>query len=765
MSFLRNRFHSSLLWLLASIACFPTDPAVASVRSNPQQAENHPPSSVFSTHPEAAILHQAGLHGQVVDLCRSILDTVEKEAAHGCRLLAASSLLQLHRTDEIPAILAPARGGFGTLEPWAALLLGQAHAAAGKDDEALPLLDEAIAADPSGPLGTRAEVPRALALAHAGRLKEAKATIEALLKGRRGPAPQLRLALAEATEAAGETTKAVELYREVWRLHPETRQATRARELWKGLVAAGVEAPQPSDEERLARAERWLAVGHAEESLQEIRELAAPATDGSLALLRARALSAAERKAEAEKAIEPALSPETPLPIRNRARELAGRLAMRRGAVDEAIAHLRQIRGGAQGREAEFLAAFFLYDAGRFEQAEKAFHTFARTHGKSGRAEEALWYVAWTLFKQGRYDDSSKALDDLLSTHPRSTLAPQARYWKARAADRAGRQEEAKKLYQEIVGRDSGDFYAILASHRLEGQAIDGEPVPTTTIAGDRPVDGSTPAAAVAGQTTLAFRTFTPPSASPPFRGVAAARLSRATDLYRIGMREAAGQELDAALEGQKGMAPFAAAAQLALRSGDYHRAWQWGLFRLGGIRGAADLAYPRAFGLEVETAARRFGIDPHFVWSIMRQESGFRPTIRSPAAAVGLMQILPRTAERIAERLGLPGETAGQLEDPRVNVTMGTWYLSALLERFEGSHALAAAAYNAGPGAVARWLAEPARKDLPLDEFVESIPYRETRHYVKKVLANHESYRLIHGGKAIPWEDGLPKALPGVEF
>ncbi len=222
---------------------------------------------------------------------------------------------------------------------------------------------------------------------------------------------------------------------------------------------------------------------------------------------------------------------------------------------------------------------------------------------------------------------------------------------------------------------------------------------------------------------------------------------------------------MQAALGGKRDAALSATAAELARHAGDYHRAFQLGLFRLGGLDGAADLAFPEAFRGEVREAAARFSVDPHFVWSIMRQESGFRPAVRSPAAAVGLMQILPVTARRIAPLLERPETDAERLADPRVNVTYGAWYLNALLQRFGGSVALAAAAYNGGPGAVARWMAEPARKDLPLDEFVESIPYRETRHYVKKVVANLQTYRLVHGGPPLELRESLPPLTEGVDF
>ena len=236
-----------------------------------------------------------------------------------------------------------------------------------------------------------------------------------------------------------------------------------------------------------------------------------------------------------------------------------------------------------------------------------------------------------------------------------------------------------------MIDRDPAGWYALLARQRLGGKAppfrLDAVPL----AGGAKRARAKQPA-------------------------LVAARLARAEALYAAGLIEEGGAELDAAIAGRRDTGLLAAAAELARGAGDHHRAWQLGLYRLGGLRGAADLAFPQAFAEEVREAARRFGVDPHFVWSIMRQESGFRPRVRSPAAAVGLMQLLPTTAERIAGLLQRPADEAKRLEDPRINVTFGTWYLGALLDRFEGSVALAAAAYNAGPPAVARWMAEIGR-------------------------------------------------------
>src|SRR5690606_6052217 len=115
-----------------------------------------------------------------------------------------------------------------------------------------------------------------------------------------------------------------------------------------------------------------------------------------------------------------------------------------------------------------------------------------------------------------------------------------------------------------------------------------------------------------------------------------------------------------------------------------------------------------------------------------------------------GLMQLIPPTAKRVAEELELPYEPEA-LRSPAYNVKLGSFYLKKLLDFFAGNVALAAAAYNAGPRAVFRWLEGSA--DLPLDVFVARIPYDETQKYVERVIGNHARYSYVEAGEA-----GLPK-------
>jgi soluble lytic murein transglycosylase len=181
----------------------------------------------------------------------------------------------------------------------------------------------------------------------------------------------------------------------------------------------------------------------------------------------------------------------------------------------------------------------------------------------------------------------------------------------------------------------------------------------------------------------------------------------------------------------------FGAAHGLAAR-------WLWGQVYTARKPEALALMYPRAYQQTVEASAAQVGLDPFLAWAIMRRESGFRPEVVSSADARGLMQIIPPTAKAIAIELKAPTPAPDDLYAPEINVRFGTWYLSALIDRM-GHPALCAASYNAGPSAVSKWMAQ--RGSLPLDEWIEEIPYKETRGYVKQVMADYVMYQQLYGG------------------
>lgn len=153
------------------------------------------------------------------------------------------------------------------------------------------------------------------------------------------------------------------------------------------------------------------------------------------------------------------------------------------------------------------------------------------------------------------------------------------------------------------------------------------------------------------------------------------------------------------------------------------------------------DLRFPLPHRALIGAAAAERDLPPDWVYAIIRQESAFDAEIASHAGAVGLMQLMPATAREVAANAGLEAPSTRALVDPRLNIDLGSRYLAAMRKRFGGQAVLATAAYNAGPGAVSRWLPD---RPMAADLWITQIPYRETRDYVRRVL----TYRVIYAHK-----------------
>jgi soluble lytic murein transglycosylase len=157
-------------------------------------------------------------------------------------------------------------------------------------------------------------------------------------------------------------------------------------------------------------------------------------------------------------------------------------------------------------------------------------------------------------------------------------------------------------------------------------------------------------------------------------------------------------------------------------------------------------LLFPQPYWSDLTADAQKNGLDPYLVASLIRQESEFNAGVVSHANAYGLMQLLPSVGKSMAKKQGMKGFNANQLLNPSVNLQLGTENLRLVLERFDGQPEYALAAYNAGDVPVRQWMAIGNYKDIA--EFVESIPYTETREYVQAILRNREIYRALYAGQ-----------------
>jgi soluble lytic murein transglycosylase len=584
---------------------------------------------------------------------------------------------------------------------------------------------------------------RAEALLLAGRAGEAVPILEDLV--REGPDDAAaRLSLARALRAAEELARAAEVYRALWLELPETPESAAAAAALAAWRSEGGPIPPVAAAEEVQRAERLLASGWPERALAALDAAAAaepPHAPDRAEVLRAGALVALGRHAEAER-LAAGLGAPADEAVRRGALLVRARAAARRGDVEDAsrlyrdVAALRApVPGLPEWRqrelsdEAAFLSAWLFHDAGRFARAATLLDRFAKQNRRSPRADDALWFAAWSRYRLGRAAEADRAFARLA----RTAYADAALYWRARLAPSPA---AAKELYRGAVRLSGDGWYALLARARL-GALGEGAPrVPTPDA-----------------------RPF--PEALDP---AAAARTEVAVALLTLGLRDEALAELTLLSRSPRVRPSAAAVAQLAAFAGDAEIPFRMARDHLARTRRTVRWSHPRPYPELVEGRARAFGVDASLLLAVMRRESSFRPAVRSGAGAEGLLQLRPATALRLAQLLGAPTALAGRLAEPGVNVSFGAHYLGLLASRF-GDPAVALAAYNAGPRPAAEWAT--ARAGMPLDAWVESIPYRETRNYLKIVLADWDVYRALAGEAAAPLDPARKIAAPaaGVGF
>ena len=287
-------------------------------------------------------------------------------------------------------------------------------------------------------------------------------------------------------------------------------------------------------------------------------------------------------------------------------------------------------------------------------------------------------------------------------------------YFEARLRERLGQKDAARALYAQAS--KSASFHGWLAADRLQS--------PYQLCALE-------------------------PSSDAALRARVAANpgLARALDLFAIERIDPATREWAEAVKAMDD-STRRVAVQRAIAAGWYDRA----VFGLGAVPDD-NRHYSLRFPLHHAESIRRYAaaqsLDPAWVAAQTRSESSFMPRARSGADARGLMQLLPGTGALAAKRLGVPWTGGESLYDPDTNLQLGTAYLRQMLDRFDGKAYLAIAAYNGGPAPVQRWLA--ARSSLDPDFFIESIPWKETREYVSRVLAFSVVYDWRLDGKAAP--------------
>ncbi|PSB16983.1 tail length tape measure protein [Phormidesmis priestleyi ULC007] len=349
-------------------------------------------------------------------------------------------------------------------------------------------------------------------------------------------------------------------------------------------------------------------------------------------------------------------------------------------------------------------------------------------YANTDAAAEMRWAYAQERAKAGDFRLAKQWAEPILNNNPDSEIAAQAGFWVGKWTEKLGKSDEAKAIYQKVLAQHSDSYYAWRSASRLGWNVGDFNSVRSLNPAVNKP---ATRPELVSGSPVL-------------------------KELYQLGQDRDAWTHWQIEFQGR--MAPTMA------------EQFTDGVMRLGvgdnldGIFMVSNLSdrdkpeekeqyrslkqqsaywqalYPFPYLQEIENWSQQQQLNPLLVTALIRQESRFESKIKSSVGATGLMQVMPDTATFIASNIKLK---QFKLDDPNDNIRLGTWYLDHTHLEYNNNSMLAVASYNAGPGAVGGWLSKAKTQDT--DEFVEMIPYDETKGYVKSVFGNYWNYLRLY--------------------
>ena len=523
---------------------------------------------------------------------------------------------------------------------------------------------------------------------------------------------------ARCREEVADTVGAVTIYRGIWLNNPASELAVKSQERLTQLEIAGFKLPQYSVEELLKRASTQYAQGQFSGSLKSLEMIPAAsqseANTSRIELRTGMALYRLRRYQQAEKQFVKASG--SPLAgVRSEARFWLAKSLDRQDLTERALAMYLELAG--EGEKQEFAddalieAAALKRDLGQYAEAAHLFDQAAMLASGS-KVTRPSWESGWYRYLAGEYAAAAALFKVLVDD---GAEREKVLYWLGRTLENSG-DAAAASYYQALLAEFPAGFYA---TWYREQKGVED----TRESLGKRD----------------------PLTELPLSSGFGKPRL-----LASLGMFDEARAEMVAARKKngeKKGALPVL--ARVYLEMGDYGSAislfmqnrpvaWEKGTLPLWAA------GYPRAYSDLVSENATLNGLSEGLVFALIRAESGFSPAVKSGAGAIGLMQMMPATAKMTAREKGEFNPL--RLTVPEYNIRLGTKHLNDLMKDYDGDIVYMAAAYNAGSGALNRW--KKNFKGLKKDEFIESIPYQETRNYVKKVYASAATYRQLYGLK-----------------
>ena len=552
---------------------------------------------------------------------------------------------------------------------------------------------------------------------------------------------------AQAQEAMGKNDLAVESYRRIYYELPATSASVQAEARLVALNASPKDNPGSLQQER-SRSDALFQAKQYIEAVAAYDQLIArfPETDRVDEVHLQRGVSLLNSK-------QPAQSVAVLARVSDRNQELRAESmfyqadALRRASrsaessviVDRLLSQYPKSRWST---EALYALAAYLSKQDRETEAATRYRQLLSSFPKSQYAPEASYNLGWLAYKSKGYTDAARILEQHLATYryPETKFIGEACLWAAKSEERLGHNPRALALYDLVNERYRYGYHGYIAGLRAASLRKAEQ-----TLRAEEARPGSDLERIRANVTYI-----------EPLRetadGSEAARVAKAHDLEVIGLDELAVRELNKSLES----APASPKINLLL-AGLYSRRgenFQATLVLRKGYpdlysyresdlpREAWEIFFPLVSWGAIKEEAKRYGIDPYVAAGLIRQESVFNPNATSRVGARGLMQVMPATGQLVSKRQGNGTITAADLYNPQLNIKLGMNYLAQVIGQF-GRIEYAAAAYNAGPSRAQRWIAE--RGSMDIEDWIENIPFSETRGYVQGVLRYAANYRRLY--------------------
>ncbi len=657
-----------------------------------------------------------------------------------------SGVLLLERDPaEALQFLRAAQNDVPLLDDYVRLWIGEALLKLGEGKQAAEMFEAIPQVTPNSPLVVKAAYRAGEAWYQTLSCREATAWIAkaVALSQKEVETPQALLRQGACQLRENNIQEGRETLKQLWVRFAFSPEAKEAEALLASNLGGEPWVVQPS--ERLARAQAYLGQAFHAEAIEELRKfLAADPSPPQRAEAKLKLGIAQVRLKLYDQARETfrVLAKEGATESSEASVWLA-RVYLRQGQGDKLLELAHTAAGSSLSPEQKgqitLFAGVWLEDQGRFDDAIARYRQVAKMGEPASQRAEGQWRVGWGYYRMGRYREAFDQLRALVEQHD-GEFEPQALYWMARAAE-LNQQPQAHDVYVQLCRRFIYTYYCQLAWERTQiplPDSIAAEPGSTSASVNDgESVNGVNGAAAGAVTTRVEIEQQ--------------AAYRRALELKTLGLDSDAAREV-AGLIDRYSREPglLMVLSTMLNEAGAYHHGLRLArakfrdqLERTGGSVSPAlwSVAYPMGLLPTIKGQGAK-GVDPYLVAAIIREESQYDWRAVSRVGAIGLMQVMPGTANTVAQRLGLPAVGREDLFDQETNIRIGVHYVEQLLEQFSGNVAYTIASYNAGPIAVGNWIT--LHRGRSQDEFVELIPYQETRQYVKRVLRSYREYARL---------------------